>query len=55
MCFFNKMFMDCLFVLKLFPGDPILDPRFQGPPIGKNATEVSLLGGGLVSFNSGRD
>ena len=32
-------------VLKLFPGDPILDnPDFRDPLL-KNATEVSLVGG----------
>ena len=46
-----NFFLDYFVVLKLFPGDPILDPPISGT-IRKNATEVSLLGGrGLVFFN----
>ena len=53
-CFFDtnlimdlyKILLIYFLVLKLFPGDLFWAPRFQGPPIRKNATEVSLFGGG---------
>ena len=44
------MLMDYFLVLKLFPGDPILDPPISGTSYLKNATEVSLLGGGGGRF-----
>ena len=49
--------MDYFLVLKLIPGDPILDPPISGTPIGKNATEVSLLrvGGASCFLIGGRD
>ena len=41
------MFWDYFLVLKLFPGDPILNPLdFRDPLLGKNAAEFLLLGGG---------
>ena len=44
-CIYN-MFLDYFLVLKLFPGDPILDHHdFRDLLFRKNATEVSLLGG----------
>ena len=45
-----KILLIYFLVLKLFPGDLFYTPRFQGPPIKKNATEVSLLGGGPRVF-----
>ena len=41
-----KIFLGYFLVLKLFPGDPILDhPDIRDPLFKKIATEVSLLGG----------
>ena len=52
MILYNNFLHDLL-VLKLFPGDPILDldpPDFRDPLFKKNGTEVSLSGGEGVFF-----